>query len=94
MVAVEKFGPHAIGIELGDQVDRLVLRHAFDAGAFASRDVKRFAAGIGMGPDNRVGDVGGFRELLRGELGTRTVGDPPAGRIAVDRLQSLDALLH
>ena len=40
------------------------------------------------------GDVGGFRELLRGELGTRTVGDPPAGRKAVDRRQSHDSLLH
>src|SRR5260370_11375227 len=93
-MAVEKFGPHAMGIELGDQVDRLVLRHAFDTSALAGRNVKRFAACIGVGADNRMGDVGGFRELLRGELGTRAISDPPAGGIAGDRPQPVHTLLH
>jgi len=93
-VSVEKLGAHAVRVEFADQVHRLVVRHSLDADAFARRDVKRFAAGVGVGAHDRMCDVGRFVELGSGEFRTWTVGHPPARGIAMDRLQAGEALFH
>src|SRR5438128_4702181 len=58
-VAIKKLRPHTMSIELRDQIHRLGVRHALDADALAGGDVERFAAGIRMGADDRMGNVGG-----------------------------------
>ena len=53
-MAVAEFGPHAKGVELGDQLERLVVGHPRDADALARRHVERLPAGKGMGADDRM----------------------------------------
>jgi len=83
-MAVAEFGPHAKGVELGDQLERLVVGHPRDADALARRHVERLPAGKGMGADDRVGDVGGLGSCAAVSLGARAVGHPPPHRVAVD----------
>ena len=60
-------------VELGDQIERLVLRHALDADALAGGDVERLAPGMGVGAHDRMRDIGRLGELRRGQLRARAV---------------------
>src|SRR6266436_1084738 len=93
-VPIKKLGAQAVGVELGDQLDRLVLRHALDADALSGGDVKRLPPGVGVGAYDRMGDVGGLVDLRLSELWARAVGHSPARGVAVYRLETSKALLH
>src|SRR5262249_20255919 len=84
----------AVPVQLLDQGDSLVLRHALDSNTLAGGDVERLAARPGMSSDDGMCNVRSLFELLLRQLGSGTVRNAHARGVTMDCLQPNQLSLH